>query len=654
MPDIVAIGRAFFLEAPEASRTTALQLCLDALHRQWGGTVWTLSCDFREGGIWAGANRLFASLLPALQRDRPDLVEKHSYELACILPTLKRRWTLTNPTLTDLASPEERVRNYPADRSHRIVHGLIDLLTEWKGDDRSPWLIGCDRYGVAGATVRRFFRELLRRRGERLGIVLVLGVDLGAASELRQSFENASRGPVFRFDVAQSPKEPPPASRQQLEATARILEEEVRQDRRTVESHVAELIDLWRKIGRPDKVAHWEYQALDTYDWLGFYEEAIEYGESLRSHLKASGCTDPSLLWRVFLKLFMSYAALQQPEAAYRLAQEDVIGRKLPSKESAQLSYLLSMLHARFLPARDLKLGETHLDQGLNELRRAELTPEEFHFQSVFNRNGLAMIRHFQGRFEEAIALCREGYEELEAHLSPDRHRLHRSVLLFNLAQVYGAIGETAESIRHFTSALEMDPNYSEYYNDRGSVYLRVGELEAACADYLRAIELSPPYPEVYVNLGQCYRSQGELEKAVEAYGRALDLDPHRSLARVGRGQCYEAQGRIEDAVADYDAALQIDPNQWDVLASRAVLAYERGSQASALADLNAAIELAPDIPDLYQNRSFVLTNLGRIQEARQDLERCLLLAPEAEDVSTVSARLVELQFLDRAQAASP
>src|SRR5262249_47600714 len=157
--------------------------------------------------------------------------------------------------------------------------------------------------------------------------------------------------------------------------------------------------------------------------------------------------------------------------------------------------------------------------------------------------NGLAMIRHFQGRYQEAIELCREGFRELEQHLHEDRHRLHRSVLLYNMAQVYTAVGAYDDALRHYAMTMDMDPNYSEYYNDRGNVYLKLGRLAEAEADYLKAIELSPPYHEVYTNLGQCYRRMGRLDDAVRAYSAALDLSPHLALALAGRGQCHDELG---------------------------------------------------------------------------------------------------------------
>ncbi len=602
--------------------------------------AWLLAGDFADGGPWAGIHEFFASLLPEIRAQRPDLIRKHDYELVHVVPELKREMAVRNPTLTDLSPPEEKVRNYPADRAYRIIHGLIDLLDAWKGAAGEPWVLACDGYDAMGHIGRAFLRELMRRRGERLGVTLIAAVRPGRGEEARA--ELGAAGGVVTLDL---PREPAPAvDRREMARQAQELEARVAGDRLEIQIHLPALVRLCRLAGAPDRVAKWQYWGLEIFNTLGFYEDAIQYGESALAFFRESPKPGrEGMRWAIFVKLFMSYVALQQPERALRLAEEEAIGKVEDPQQLSRLSYLLAMLHARYLPSRDLSKGEEYLERGIADLQRAEMTEDELHFQSVFNRNGLAMIRNFQGRFQEAIELCREGFRELEHHLRQERHRLHRSVLLYNMAQVYAAVGAHDDALRHFALAMEMDPNYSEYYNDRGNILLRLGRLAEAEADYRQAIALSPPYHEVYTNLGQCYRRMGRFDDAVRAYSVALDLDPLQALALAGRGQCHDAQGRLAEAEADYGASLALDPGQWEVLASRAVIRYVAGDLAASLADLDQALALAPKNADLYQNRAVALADLGRAGEAARDLETYLRLQPEAEDRQEVELRLQTL-----------
>lgn len=642
-------GRVSFLEAfPGAQRHRILRAHLAEAERN-GGRTWLLDCDFESGGPWAGIHDLFASLLEEMRQGRPDLIEKHDYELAHVLPELRRSMRVRYTTLTDLASQEEKVRNYPADRAFRIVHGLIELLDEWKGADPTPWTFACDGFDGISHIGRRFFRELMRRRGERLHLGILAATAPGRAEEARQGFAEESLGPLTRLELpAEEETDLDPVEAARL---AQELEERVGEDLLEIQIHLPTLIRLWHLAGKPRKVFRYNFHGLDIFNTQGFYEDAIVYGERARALFKEHIQGFPDVRWTIFLKLFMSYLGLLDSAGAYRVAQEDAIGQTEKLEWRGQLHYLLAMLYARFFPQRDLAKGEELLDLGLRDLQEAEMDDETRHFQTVFNRNGLAMIRHFQGRFQEAIDLCRDGFERLESYLSPDRHRLHRSVLLYNMAQVYFAVGEHEQAVAHYSAAMEMDPNYSEYFNERGNVYLRMGRYEEARADYLRAIELSPPYFEVWTNLGQSCRLLGRMAEASSAYTRALDLQPGQLLALLGRAQAREALGQSHGALADYTAAIAINPELWDALASRAVLYYEGGELEACLADLNGAIQLAPQQPDLYQNRALVLADLGYRERAARDLETYLEMNPAAEDRAEVEERLQRLDEEWRATA---
>ncbi len=607
----------------------------------FGARTFSVCCDFDSGGPWAGVSGLFGSLLAEMQVQRPDLIEQHAPELVTILPRLRQSLTVRNPSLTDLAPEHERTRNYPADRALRNVHGLIDLLDSWKSATcaDNPWVIACDSYDGAGTMSGLFFRELMRRRGERLHIKLLVGVDRGKGEAVRASLSVGLPVQIIGVDLDACPStaiDSTTAARM-----ASDLEERIGDDRIETQVHLADLIKLWGLAARSDKVLRYKYIGLETYNTLGLYADALRYGSGLLELVSEHAPHDEQLRWAIILKLLMCHIGLQDVETSLKLAEEE--GLKLVERHPAwgiQLFYLMAMFYARFQKPRDLMKGEEYLERSFAAIEQANLPEGDFHFHCVFNRNGLAMIRNFQGRHQEAIELCRSGIAQLNAHLGAEQHRLHRSILVYNMAQVYAATGSYDEAIQYCSVAIAMDPNYSEYYNDRGGAFLQMGRLEEARADYLKAIELSPPYFEVFTNLGQCYRRMGSMADAIEAYSRALDLEPGHLLALLGRAKAYEELGHVTAAIADYTAALARDPAQWEAVASRGVMHYEAGDLDVSLADFDRAIELKPNQCDLYQNRATVLTDLGRYHEAARDLQASLLLNPTDDERPALQARL--------------
>ncbi|MEM9293529.1 MAG: tetratricopeptide repeat protein [Acidobacteriota bacterium] len=611
----------------------------------------TIDADFEHGGPWAGLRELFETIVEYLIEQPSPQLAQYSTELAYVVPKHKKKLGVRHQTLTDLAPPEEKVRNYPADRAYRVVNGLVDLIETYTTlrFQGKPLLVVAQNYHHASHIGQRFFSELVRRRGSHVHLLLL--IKKGSEESVSAQFED---GQIILRHLNTQPKTldqmipPRQTDRLQLDTEARELEKLVGDDLDAVEIFGPRILRLYKEAGNERAVFRLECRCLEVFNSLGFYEDALVYGYRAWRNFDTFGQQNQELRWALLIKMFMSNVGLQQGEQAAALIEESKIldDQDLDQSKRAQLYYLMSMLYVRFLEVKDLDKGEQYLEDGLINLEaaRATLSDHDYHFYYVFNRNGLALVRHFQGRYQEAIELCRDGFDQLEEHLSGEQHKLHRSVLLYNIGQVHSAMSNTDEAIRYYSKAMEMDPNYSEYHNERGSLYLRQGRYEEAIADYHRAIELSPPYVEVWTNLGQCYRQVGQFEAAIQAYSRGLDLDPNNLLAAVGRGQAFEGVEQLDLARSDYDHALALDPEQWDTLGSRAVVLYQLGELELSLQDLDRAIDLNPEHAELYFNRSVARQDLGRTVEAIEDLRAYLQLSPaEAEDRGEVEERIQTL-----------
>jgi tetratricopeptide (TPR) repeat protein len=578
-----------------------------------GSRTFNLSAEFASGGPWGGAAQLFSGLLKEIERDRPDLIDAHGFELVRAVPLLRRTMNIRGLCLTDLSPDGERTRNYAIDRAVRNIHGLIDLLDEWKSfsGPETPWVIACDFFDDAGAMSSLFFRELMRRRGRRLNIRLIAAVAPCHGDSACASFDPAVQPELLKLEL--EPSAPPLMETEAAARAAAELEEQIGGDLLELRANLPRLIYLWKCAGQPAKLLYRQWQALRTQLEVGQYADAYRYSHGLLD--LAFEHEHEQLKFIIVEELLVCHLTFGDVDSAFRIVEE--VGLPLAEGDGdrqERLFYQIAMMYARFKKPRDFAKGEEYLARGLEALAKSDLPDFERHFRYVFNRNGLAMIRNFQHRPQEAIELCRKGWEELQDHLPPETHQLHRSILIFNLAQVYAVTGANHQALEYFSTVIAMDPNYSEYYNDRGSLLLKMDRLEEAEADYLRAIELSPPYFEVFTNLGQCYRRMGKFQDAIHYYSRALDLEPGQVLALLGRAKAHEEADEREAAIEDYSAALTLDPTLWDALGSRGVLHYEAGRLQDSLADFDAAIALKPDQDELHENRAVVLADMGELE----------------------------------------
>ena len=219
------------------ARKKALEEWAERL-RAGGQESLLLPCDFRGGGVWGGVALWIRGLLADIEREAPELAERHAIELSTALSREPEEHAAP-VTLTDQSVGWEAVRNYAMDRAYRIPHGLIDLLDAWYTQaPPAPRVVICDGYDRAGALSRRFFRELLRRRGEKLGITLVVVVSPGAAEEVRGDFAPGIPREEVRLDL---PTDPPGMSPRSA-AFAREVEEGVRKKEFPSEDRFPELL----------------------------------------------------------------------------------------------------------------------------------------------------------------------------------------------------------------------------------------------------------------------------------------------------------------------------------------------------------------------------------------------------------------------------
>ncbi|WP_372346535.1 tetratricopeptide repeat protein [Streptomyces sp. KL116D] len=241
-----------------------------------------------------------------------------------------------------------------------------------------------------------------------------------------------------------------------------------------------------------------------------------------------------------------------------------------------------------------------------------------------------AGVELHRGSVDGSLALVDEAMEITDADFGPDEQLLHRSVLLYNRAQVRGARRPRRLAGR-LRRVIRRDPDYGDYYFEArppstgrsagtqgGARGLRGGD--PAHAAVLRGA-LQPGRPAA--------RTRRRGGRVARSGPRALDLEPdhveslvHRAdlLLRAARstgppptsstaspsprttrdsgrrrGRCSPELGDVEAAYESYSTALHADPTCVAAWANRAVLAFEAGRTEDAVGDLDAALALVGD-----------------------------------------------------------
>jgi Flp pilus assembly protein TadD len=86
--------------------------------------------------------------------------------------------------------------------------------------------------------------------------------------------------------------------------------------------------------------------------------------------------------------------------------------------------------------------------------------------------------------------------------------------------------GQQAEAIKHFTTAVSLDPLYVEARAELGVLYARTGEISKALEQFERGLELDPNSSVLHFNRALALLSLGRAAEAESEARRVLALNP--------------------------------------------------------------------------------------------------------------------------------
>ncbi len=82
------------------------------------------------------------------------------------------------------------------------------------------------------------------------------------------------------------------------------------------------------------------------------------------------------------------------------------------------------------------------------------------------------------------------------------------------------------------TTNIQLYPNDSQYYFDRGQYYAELGRQDLAIPDYAKAIELDPENVFYYWERGRTYWVMSQYQKSLNDYDKAIELEIPEGLKR--------------------------------------------------------------------------------------------------------------------------
>ncbi len=190
--------------------------------------------------------------------------------------------------------------------------------------------------------------------------------------------------------------------------------------------------------------------------------------------------------------------------------------------------------------------------------------------------------------------------------------------------------GQYAEAIEDYNKAIELDPNYTPGYNNRGLAKTNLEQYQEAIKDFDSAIQRDPNYVAAYFNRAIAKARLGQLTEAIEDFTKAIELDPNFAAGYNNRANAKQRLGQLTEAIEDYNKAIELDPNLVTSYNNRGLAKTKLEQYQEAIENWNKTIELDPNFAAGYCNRGIAKAMLEQYAEAIEDYNKAIELDPNS------------------------
>jgi tetratricopeptide (TPR) repeat protein len=139
--------------------------------------------------------------------------------------------------------------------------------------------------------------------------------------------------------------------------------------------------------------------------------------------------------------------------------------------------------------------------------------------------------------------------------------------------------GDIKESFYHFNEAIRLKPDYSEAYNDRGSVYDKLEQYQPAIEDFSKAITFRENYADALYNRALVYNKLGQYHLAIEDFSKAVNLEEDNADSFYDRGVLYTNLGQYQQAIEDFNRVIRLNPAYFKAYNNMAGVYLQHGNK---------------------------------------------------------------------------
>ncbi len=208
-------------------------------------------------------------------------------------------------------------------------------------------------------------------------------------------------------------------------------------------------------------------------------------------------------------------------------------------------------------------------------------------------------------------------------HSAPERDYFYN-----HLGLALCAMGDAADALDAFQTALALNPKNPETYNMMGKVLSKTGKISEAIDAFQKAFDLDSENIEACHNLSGILLKHDQPGEAILVLRQFLDKKPDMVETRNRLGKALLFLGKIQEAVEEFRKCIQTDPENVQAYQNLGAAFESAGKQAEAAAAFQKAVLLARDSAEAHHRYGNYLLANKKMAEAIEEFEKAIEKKP--------------------------
>ena len=193
------------------------------------------------------------------------------------------------------------------------------------------------------------------------------------------------------------------------------------------------------------------------------------------------------------------------------------------------------------------------------------------------------------------------------------------------------------DAIASYDKAIELDPNYTEAWYNKGAILTNWGEYGKADACFDKVIKLDSKNinawrgklilnerllminfsdSSAWNNKGNALRNLGRYEEAIRAFDVSIEFDSRSAVTWYNKGVALYDLKRYEEAVECFGKATGLDPSYSKAWYAKGLAVASQAKYKEAIKAFDAAIKINPQCIKAWRTKAVALRALGHDFEA--------------------------------------